>query len=98
VGCPRQILHLRPECWAVATAEYGDFVFGQRAQRTPGKLAVDSAKFQARASAEIRSPAWRAARPNANYCFGSAAEVPGQAQVWSRAASDCSETQACATA
>jgi len=80
-----------PELLAVATPEYGDFVFGN-VRSDSLESVVDSAKFQ-RVLAEIRSGVARC-RAECAY-FGLCGGGAGSNKYWESGSFDCSETQAC---
>jgi uncharacterized protein len=80
-----------PELLAVATPEYGDFVFGNVATDSLASV-VDGEKFQ-RVLTEIRSGVGRC-RSECEY-FGLCGGGAGSNKYWEHSTFDCSETQAC---
>jgi len=80
-----------PELLAVATPEYGDFVFGNVTTDSLASVA-GSEKFQ-RVLTEIRSGVERC-RSECDY-FGLCGGGAGSNKYWERGTFNCSETQAC---
>ncbi len=80
-----------PELLAVATEEYGDFVFGNVLTDSLASV-VGSAKFQL-VLAEIRAGVDRC-RSECGY-FGLCGGGAGSNKYWEHGSFDCSETQAC---